>query len=247
MKKLLLLILIALVLALNAYTIVTGVEVGDITILGLQGIRDKSDVLQTKVDEATKLKTVDYPKKNDEIETSMKKLNQEKQTYEEMVSISSSEQVQSANQFEKYEIERLWVQLGNHATSEGVILKMDLVNGNANGAYNLNFTVNGEYVRITDFISDIENDSSLGFKIEEFKLTPGVSTENLNATFTCKNIQILDVAQGSSKVVDTNTTEGTEEDGEEDNEENTVKTTNTTKTNTNKTNTNKTNTTEEID
>ena len=39
-----------------------------------------------------------------------------------------------------------------------------------NGLYDLYFTANGTYVGITDFISDIENDSKLGFKIDDFKL-----------------------------------------------------------------------------
>ena len=36
--------------------------------------------------------------------------------------------------------------------------------------YDLSFTVYGEYISILDFVSDIENDSELGFKIENFKM-----------------------------------------------------------------------------
>ena len=31
--------------------------------------------------------------------------------------------------FEKYEIETLWVKLGNHATNEGATMKMDVTKG----------------------------------------------------------------------------------------------------------------------
>lgn len=199
MKKLLILVLITLILVLTIYTVMQDIEIGDVTILSIQGIQNKSKDLEDTIDQATKLKTIEYPKKVDEIETNMKKLNQEKQTYQDMVSVSSSEDIQTANQFEKYEIERLWVQLGNHATAEGVDMKMAVANGNTSETYNLNFTVNGDYVGTTNFIYNIENDTSLGFKIEEFKMIPGTSADILTTTFTCKNIQIVNVSNASSQ------------------------------------------------
>ena len=72
---------------------------------------------------------------------------------------------------------------------------MDIVRGNTSETYNLRFTVNGSYISITDFISDIENDSTLGFKIEEFKMVPGTSTSDLKATFVCKEIAIKDISE----------------------------------------------------
>ena len=41
---------------------------------------------------------------------------------------------------------------------------------------------------MTDFVYDIENDSTLGFKIEGFKMEP--SGSGLQASFTCTNIAI---------------------------------------------------------
>ena len=76
----------------------------------------------------------------------------------------------------------------------------------------MNFTVNGSYVSITDFIYDIENDSKLGFKIDDFKMNP--STENsLVATFTCKEVPIkvgkVDASETSDNTTDANNTTGT--------------------------------------
>ena len=95
------------------------------------------------------------------------------------------DEVKQATQFQKYEIESLWVKIGNHAKSEGVVMKMDLLRGTGDDNYNLNFTVNGSYIGITNFISNIENDSQLGFKIENFSMVPSSSTTDLQATFTC--------------------------------------------------------------
>ena len=154
-----------------------------------------------------------------------------------MTLVSTEGDVQAANQIERYEVETLWVKLGNYATSEGAIMRMDIVKGseNAEDTYNLKFTVNGSYISITDFISDIENDTTLGFKIEEFKMAPSTSGQDLQATFVCKNIAIKDVSQTSDPNI------GLPED--KNNTTNTTNTTNSTNT-TNDTNTTNTTNTE---
>lgn len=142
----------------------------------------------------------------------------------------------SASQIERYEVETLWVKLGNYATREGAIIKMDIVQGNTNETYNLRFTVDGSYISITDFISDIENDSTLGFKIEEFRMGPTTDEGVLEAKFTCKEVGIKDVSSQSNVNIMTDTTMDTMN-------QNTTSATNTTNT-TNSTNRiNNTNTT----
>ena len=120
-------------------------------------------------------------------------------------------------------------------------MKMDVVtSGTAQDVYNLKFTVTGSYISITDFISDIENDSTLGFKIEEFKMSPSGSEGDLQATFTCKEISIKDVSQNA---VQTNNNQ--EDENNTNNNGNNTNTTNTNSTNTanNTTNTNTANNT----
>lgn len=212
MKKLLILILIGLLLALSIFVVVQGFEIGNIEILGINKIQERSNELDEKIQQASKLSEKDYKQATSDVEESAKKLQQEKTKYIDMTSISEEGDIQSANQIERYEIETLWVKLGNHATSEGAIMKMDVVQGSNTTAntYNLKFTVNGSYISITDFISDIENDSTLGFKIEEFKMVPSSSGSNLEATFVCKDVAIKDITSTSnvsaSNVDEENTT-----------------------------------------
>lgn len=53
------------------------------------------------------------------------------------------------------------------------------------------FTITGSYVSISEFIAAIENNSSLNFKIEDFKLIPTANdTENLQATFNVKGVNV---------------------------------------------------------
>ena len=116
-------------------------------------------------------------------------------------------------------------------------MKMDVVtSGAAKDVYNLKFTVTGSYISITDFISDIENDSTLGFKIEEFKMSPSGSEGDLQATFTCKEITIKDVSQNVVK------TQTQDNQNNENNNGNNTNITNTNSTNTSNNNTTNTNT-----
>lgn len=242
MKKLLLLILIALILSLTIFTIVNGIELGDFTILGIQGIKEKNTDLDAEIKEATTLVTVSYPKKADEMNASVKELEEAKKEYEDMVSVSTSDEISIASQILNYKIEVLWTKIGIHAKKEGVKINIAVVNGTGSeDNYNLNFTVAGSYINISEFIRDIEDDSTIGFKIEDFALKPGGSEENLQATFTCKNIIIKDLSQIST--IDKETEEeNTENNTNTTNKTNTTNSTNTTKS-TNTTNSTKSNTT----
>mgnify|MGYP002518298807 FL=1 len=202
MKKLLISILIALLLILSIFIAVNGLNVGKIEVLGIRGINQKNSELDQKIQQATQLSTIDYQKAVDEVEENSKKLTEEKKNYEDMALLNTDSEGQATAQLQKYEVEALWVKLGNHATSEGATMKMDIVRGSSTSEnmYDLNFTVNGSYISIIDFISDIENDSTLGFKIENFHMSG--SGDSLQATFVCKEISIIDVNESQ---VDTGT------------------------------------------
>lgn len=202
MKKLLISILIALLLILSIFIAINGLNVGKIEVLGIRGINQKNSELDQKIQQATQLSTIDYQKAVDEVEENSKKLTEEKKNYEDMALLNTDSEGQATAQIQKYEVEALWVKLGNHATSEGATMKMDIVKGSSTSEnmYDLNFTVNGSYISIIDFISDIENDSTLGFKIENFHMSG--SGDSLQATFVCKEISIIDVNESQ---VDTGT------------------------------------------
>ena len=190
MKKLLISILIILLLVLCGFAVTKGYNIGDFTVLGVETIKEKNEQLDETIGQATKLASTDYPKAISDTEADLKKLTQEKKNYEDMVTISTGDEVKQATQFQKYEIESLWVKIGNHAKSEGVVMKMDLLRGTGDDNYNLNFTVNGSYIGITNFISNIENDSQLGFKIENFSMVPSSS----------KDITIKGISNSSSTI-----------------------------------------------
>ena len=91
-------------------------------------------------------------------------------------------------------------------------MKLEVTNSatGAEKAYNLNFTLNGEYVSIIDCISQIEDDSTLGFKIENFKMVQA-DDGTIQATFTVKNVTIdnIDTTTVQEENTNTNTTNNT--------------------------------------
>ena len=229
MKKLLISLLILLLVILSGVLIFSGIGLGGFKILGITGIKSETQKLDEKIQEAGKLAEKDFKQAVSDVETNAKKLTEEKKRYESML-VTSEDGTVSTGQIEKYEIEALWVMLGKHATSEGVVLQMDVVkDGTVKDSYSLKFKVTGSYISIIDFISAIENDSALGFKIEEFKMNG--SGDSLQATFTCKNITIKDIQETT-----TNTDNANAQD------QNNTNTTNTTDTNNNTNTQNTTNT-----
>ena len=94
-----------------------------------------------------------------------------------------------------YDVDFLWTAIGNYGTEEGISLKFDITRSMSSylesqnyTMCDLKFTVSGEYIALTDFIYDLEDDNKLGFEISDFSLAKG--GDNLQATFTVKNVPI---------------------------------------------------------
>lgn len=192
MKKVLILIIIILLIVLCYNTINDGFQIGNISVLSIGQIQQENNNLDNKIAEIEELKESQYPSKLTEISSEAKKMLSNKKTYEELVAFSSEQDVLNASQTEMYDIEVLWTRIGNHATSNGVITKMELVSSSNNtpNANDLKFTATGNYIAITDFIRDIEEDVKLGFTIEEFELVPQTEGDGsiLQATFRVRDV-----------------------------------------------------------
>jgi len=183
MRKLLISVLIALLLLITIYSVVKGLSIGNIKILGFNDIKTESGKLETGIDDITKLKEQTYKKTLSDIESNAKTLIQEKEDYARAVSTSTSSEIEKATHNEKYEQDFLWAKIGNHATSQGVKLKFDIAVGSVNkNNYDLHFTATGTYANITEFVMALENDNLLNFKIENFKLVPVQANTNKNTT-----------------------------------------------------------------
>ncbi len=247
MKKLLLGIITILVIVLTGITLIKGFKIGNIIVYGITDIQKENEQLDQKIQQATKLASTDYQKKLDDLEDANKKFKTEKTTYDDMVNVSTDTEVQVANQSYDYELDFLWVRIENHAKTEGVSIKLDLARNSSGveNVYNLNFTASGSYAGIEEFITHIEDDDKLGFKIEDFKMT-AESSENSNtlqATFNCKNVKINGISANTINVTTQDSTKQENTDTAQTNNNTTQGNTNSTQENNNTTqgNTNATN------
>lgn len=226
MRKILLMVIIILILVLGYIVLMNGIKIGNFQISSIKQVEQESQNLKTKIEEVNTLIDVEYPKKISDLKTASNYMKTAKKEYLDYTNLSSEEDILNARTEKSYAIEFLWARLGTHARNEGINLKFEII-GNSTGANNSNdiqFTLNGSYIAITNFIYAIENDSELEFRIQNFKLLP-YQNEILQATFNVRNVAIKGNTSNQTVTATNN------------NEENTTNTENTNTTNNTKENT----------
>ena len=187
MRKILISILVCLLLIGSAFFMVNGIS--KVNIKGIKGLSEKNGQIEQKISDLSNVISVTYANTESNLKRTANTLQDSKTEYENQAALSNSQSPSYASQLETYDIDYLWTKLGNYARDEKVVIKIDLVaSGTSTNLYNLNFTTTGAYVNITNFIYEIENDSKLGFKIDEFKMNS--SGDTLTATFSCKEVPI---------------------------------------------------------
>lgn len=196
MRKILIGILTILLIVMAVLVITKGLTIGNFKILSVKQIIEGNDKLTSEISQTEKLIRSDYPAKLEDLDSNVSNLLVAKEEYQDLADVSTKSEINKATTVETYTVEFLWTRLGRHATAEGVYLSYTPTNNS------IKFTVSGDYIPILSFVSAIENDSKLGFRIENFKLIPGGN--NLQATFETRNINIK--TEGVSTAVQSNTT-----------------------------------------
>ena len=175
MRKLLISILLILLIVMTVLCIKNGITIGPLHVLGITQIQDANGELTKKIAEA-KSTNDNYTNKLTEIKNVIKDLGTARQEYLQTINVSTESEIREATQTKNYTIEYLWSQVGNHATQEGVTINFEIVSGVDENINNLQFTVSGNYLAITNFITALENDSTLQFTIDEFSMTKNQCT-----------------------------------------------------------------------
>lgn len=192
MRKLLLTFLLLILLAIFGGMVVSGYEFGDLRVgYSIQDIIAENNKLDTQIATlGTKIDT-EYQTARIGLDTSFKKLQTEKQNYQDLIAYSSQEELNAAIHTEEYKLDYLWTKIGSFATGNNLVMKSDLSHGTSgvSNQYNISFVVIGEYIDISEFVYAIEKEPTLGFRIEEFALVP-YSEDTLQATFLIKNVAI---------------------------------------------------------
>ena len=218
MRKILISILIILLIVLAYFTIFQGISLGTFKISSVKEIIELNDELKAKIEQTnSKIKNV-LKSKETELSNNVDTLLKNKEDYYKLANVSTESEINKANTEEIYNTEFLFLKIGRHARKEGVILNMPVKTGTTGDPMlkDLSFTVIGKYYGIIDFVSALENDSDLNFRIDDFKMV--ASGENLQATFNVRNVRIK-IENTTQNVTSTteNATENATDDTTNDN------------------------------
>lgn len=201
MKKILISVIGIIILILLLVAIFKGINIGKVSVYAVKSIKEDSSNLDNKIKEANTEINQNYTKSIADIETATSNLKKVKEEYESKVGINGTLGI---TQIEKYKIEYLWSIIGGYGDDENVKVTLDINETSIQDTYNINFTLEGSYLGITDFLYDIENDDELNYRIKDFKIEPTaktkkttdgkeeteVKTDTLKATFVVENIII---------------------------------------------------------
>ena len=190
MRKLLISVLIILLIVLAYFTIFQGISLGTLRVSSVKEIVDLNDELKNKIEQTNSKIKNELQSKKTELSTNVETLLKNKEEYYKLANVSTENEINKANTEEIYNTEFLFLKIGRHARKEGVILNMPVKTGTSGdpNMKDLSFTVEGKYYGIIDFVSALENDSDLNFRIDDFKM---ISVgENLQATFNVRNVRI---------------------------------------------------------
>ena len=184
MRKFLISILIILLMILACFLILNDIPIGNWKNKNIDDIKQLNANLDEQIEIAKELKNQQYPTSIENLQTSIDALKTTKERYQSKVSHITDNVELGVVEIKEYKIERLWVTLGNYAKENGVDIQMDLLDTTTRDVYDLNITLIGGYIGITDFIYDIEKDDTLGFKILNFKILPNAMAEAIENSNT---------------------------------------------------------------
>lgn len=178
MKKLLILVVLALLIVGLVFTIKNGFTISSLKVNSWKEITELNSNTDAAIQSATKLTEQDYKTSGQELKNAIQSLNKVKLNYESQMAYSEDGKV-AGIVVKNHKIEHLWTTLGNYANDHNVDLSFDVSKvqtGTEIELYNLEFTILGSYPDTIDFLSDIIKDDTLEFEISKFSMVPNDTT-----------------------------------------------------------------------
>lgn len=199
MRKIVILLVCVILTCLAYQTVASGFNLGTVfSIPGYEKVAQSSKEIDSLIEELTDINDVKFAQSKNSLTTALKKYKDTKEEYESLadtIEANAEDDGPTMSLVDTYDIDFLWTTIGNYGTEEGISLKFNVVKSVGSffstSSYtmcDLKFTVSGNYIPITDFIYDLEDDNKLGFEISDFSIKKG--GDNLQATFTVKNVPI---------------------------------------------------------
>lgn len=198
MRKVIILVILALSIFLCYTMVANGLEIGEsLAISNYEDVEKSSKDIDTLISQLANLNNEEFETKKENLQKAIESYKKAKEEYEEMEAVieAANNQEVEVSLVDIYDVDFLWTIIGNYGTEEGISLKFDVSRSASSSLISeeytmcdLKFTISGDYIALTDFIYDIEEDSKLGFEISDFEIARG--GENLQATFTVKEVPI---------------------------------------------------------
>ena len=204
MRRIILIALVAVLAFFGYMCVFKGVEndTMGIEITNLEDVKDESEKMSKELAAYDEKNEKQYEGVKASLNVAIKDYENTKAEYQDLVKTlgldenSQTEEVVETTK-KAYQIDFLFAIIGNYARAENSSqrdLDLDLVfveskNAQApsNAGYifaDLEFDVKGNYMKIADFIYDLEDDDRLGYEIRDFQMAEG------HAVFTVYNVPI---------------------------------------------------------
>lgn len=198
MRKIVILLLCAAIAFCAYQVVVEGFSLGSsITVPNYKQVSSSSREIDTLISQIANINDIQMDQSKSSLQSAIKTYKDTKEEYDALAETLSTggDDAPEISLVDTYDVDFLWTSIGNYGTEEGIKLKFNitksaesLLDTTAYTMCDLKFTVSGDYIPITDFIYDLEDDNKLGFEISDFALAKG--GDNLQATFTVKNVPI---------------------------------------------------------
>ena len=192
MNKIILGLIIAILTFFTYTSVANGYTFLKVQVPSLSTIQEKNRELTSEIDDLNQTKDQTYPAELAKVSQAGKDLLDKKNDYTSLVGVENTD----VTEYKKYQIEALWITIGNYATKDGVTLSFSIAQSSS-GTPNVSdiiFKGQGEYSPISDFISDIEKDDTLNFSIEDFSLEPQVQKITNGRTLLNYKFKVKDVS-----------------------------------------------------
>ena len=175
MKRLILFILLVL-LALASYLVMwEGFESEtSIPTYTYKQVEAKHEALNGEIAKLNDLNTRQFNEAKQGINDAVKLYEEKKSEYE---TLAEEQRNMAYDSTDLYDLDFIWTKVGNYASSHNVVLKLDIIKSatattesNEYVICDLEFNCVGEYIGITDFIYDVEDDDRFKFEISDFNM-----------------------------------------------------------------------------
>lgn len=160
---------------LTLFTIYTGLPLFKVAKIG--DIKQQYNNTTKAIGDLSKYKGTDYKNAEKELNTSLELCKQAQEDYEAAAALRTEEDIQDVLQTKAYDIEYIWVKIGNYAYNNNVDLQIDIYKTEGETADNdyvlsdLKISCVSSYYGMISFIEQISRDSDLKFIPQNIKMT----------------------------------------------------------------------------